>query len=613
MNQSSHTTTERTPHRQTSRLVVAVTSLAIVGATVSLYHTASHSLADTQSALSTLTKHSEEVPVTGHENTDPGAFAAPATKPEAPLPQTPTGAAPTTPATTPAPATQSVAAPAHHNHDGHNHHETAKPAATPRQPAATVASEPMTEAAVAAAAKQSTEVITGLVHKVVREDPTTAGAPVHEQAAVQHGDNLVQLPDALTQAVQAGQVATVQQVTDPTAKTVTTTVLAQEDQADTAGAATLSAGTLTNVSSTRDVTIVLAAPAGFSPDDTTTAEVTALVQGTVAPFWARQTRNAAQFQVTKAIDWVSSDVSCTKAFDFWSDVAAKAGWTPAKDTHMLVYLPKTAASTCGVGLGTVNSVAGASLAYVAGPLRADVIAHEFGHNLGLGHANSLKCATSTDGSYARSTWSSGCTAHSYGDYSDVMGISHGKIGSLSAVNQYLLGVRESDHTVVTGSQNVTLSAAHASTGLRSAVVSAPNGNLYFLEYRESRDENSWLTSRGINPGVQIRRINPADTRGSIVLDATPTGKRNDQAVSLEPGAAVQVADSGVTIGVITAAGGTATVQVTMGSQGPVSEKRSAPKTHGKQSQVMTPTAPKNHVKNGIGQKNATPITPSSDR
>lgn len=609
MNQSSHTTTERTSHRQTSRLLVAVTTFTIVGATVSLYQTASHSLANAQSVFSGLPKHSEEVPVTGSETTGSSAFATqPAPPTQAPTPTAEPVAAPATQAPTPAqPAPATPAAPAHDH----------APASQPAHPAATVASEPMTEAAVAVAAttegKQSTEIITGLIHKVVREDPTTTGAPVTEQAAVQHGNTLMQLPDALTDAVQAGKVATVQRVTDPTAQTVTTTVLAQEDQPGTAGAATLSAGTLAGVKQVRDVTIVLAAPAGFSPDDTTPAEVQSLVQGTVADFWARQTDNAAQFRVTRAVNWVSSDVSCSSAFAFWEDVAAKAGWSPTNDTHMLVYLPKAAAATCGVGLGTVDSAAGASLAYVAGPLRADVITHEFGHNLGLGHANSLKCATSTDGTYTNNAWNTECAAHSYGDYSDVMGISHGRIGTLSAVNQYLLGVRQDGHTVVTSSQNVTLTAAHADSGQRSAIVSAANGNLYFLEYREAADENSWLTSRGINPGVQIRRINPADKRGSIVLDASPTGKRDDQAVSLEAGAAVQVADGDVTIGVITAANGTATVQVTLGSETPVQEKHSAPRTGTKESVVMTPTAPKNQVTNGIARKNATPITPTSNQ
>ncbi|MBD8727099.1 hypothetical protein IFT45_04015 [Frigoribacterium sp. CFBP 13707] len=120
----------------------------------------------------------------------------------------------------------------------------------------------------------------------------------------------------------------------------------------------------------------------------------------------------------------STTLSKVKASAFGGSFASY-GWA-GTEKHLLV-LPREA---CGTqAFGTIGGDGGEIVSsYGLGQqLGVPVLLHEFGHNLGLGHAGSALCrsTTSFDGAPGdfRSTADAACPTEEYGDHLDIMGYS----------------------------------------------------------------------------------------------------------------------------------------------------------------------------------------------
>ncbi|TFV87802.1 hypothetical protein [Blastococcus sp. CT_GayMR16] len=318
------------------------------------------------------------------------------------------------------------------------------------------------------------------------------------------------------------------------------------------------------------VTVVMMIPGGGTAEPgRTLAQVEAAISTSVAAFWSGQSGDTIRITTAAGNDpaWVPATVDCSRPNDLWNQAAAAApGWDagPGRN-HLLVYLPRNSPG-CAYGLAQV----GGGKLYVT-DVAPSVIAHELGHNLGLGHSSGRQCDAGPE--------SGSCRTESYRDYYDVMGVSWQQIGSLNAAQAVRLGL------LPTGQQQVVpatgaattyeLAPLSGTTGTRALKLVDPDGVVYWLEYRTATGQDSWLAPSnrfGLQTGVLLHRAAPfpassfySDT--SILLDGSPSaasGWNSDLQVALPLGRSVAVSYGVFNVTVTAVSGTSASIRVVPG-------------------------------------------------
>jgi hypothetical protein len=134
-----------------------------------------------------------------------------------------------------------------------------------------------------------------------------------------------------------------------------------------------------------------------------------------ATYWERQSSGRIDIQPSvRPSQVVPRPAGCDDSALMASALAANPGLTPTATRHVAVYFPGDLGCTYA-GRATIG---GGSI-WLNGATQPYVLAHEFGHNAGLGHANTLTCTSG--GTRVPLTALSGCSIREYGDNADVMG------------------------------------------------------------------------------------------------------------------------------------------------------------------------------------------------
>jgi len=275
---------------------------------------------------------------------------------------------------------------------------------------------------------------------------------------------------------------------------------------DYASIATKSAKSASSVTN-HEVWVSVVSATASTADDTNGAIDRAAAESLVAQmnaYWSGETNGAVTISLggyeTRSLKSAACDAPTI--FSSFPEVAfdksfAQSAWK-GTNKHLLIL---TAESCAKAGLGSVGGNGGVLLSGngASTSLGSSVAFHEFGHNLGFGHAGSSICDSNNhDATVSHfGNDSSACPTNEYGDYLDIMGYTlTGSAPHLSTPQRIRSGWL-TDYTAISsasGSVTSTVTPLDAGSGNRALKITDPlTGAIYYIEYRTASGADATST------------------------------------------------------------------------------------------------------------------------
>ena len=328
------------------------------------------------------------------------------------------------------------------------------------------------------------------------------------------------------------------------------------------------------------------------------AAVTA-IQGTSA-YWQSMSKGRLSMSVASAETFNSRSASSRQSYsDMMNTITAELGWVASPYTALVVFVSTPTLSAGAYGAGwSYNGTSGRVIMPLPASLTKSVLTHEFGHVLGLMHANSLECGSGAQDVATRSNGSfvdSSCSIREYGDTMDLMGVSQTSQPTISSTlwdfGGFGTGREIRDVGKAGSSSSYTLTAWAGAADNRALKFTDPvSGEIYYLELRLPVGYDATTAFNG-NRGVKIVQQSGAgslilmpDTRRFAGYYSTRHAWQAGQTFTTHAGTRVSInwiseTAAGVTIESATAAGVSAIAELAAASPAlgsPVSEVRSGP-------------------------------------
>ena len=335
-------------------------------------------------------------------------------------------------------------------------------------------------------------------------------------------------------------------------------------------------------------------------------------------YWKRETLSTLSGWAVKASKSSATTNICATAkndpYALWKAAAAQHGLgssltTAAGGDTLVVFVPSSCLDTTGfTGLTTIgtNIRSGGLSLIVLGD--EGTMAHELGHELGLGHSN-VELGTTLQSNILE-----------YGGIHSVMGIDIDGTSApaLDVALQYAFGVipdNQVTEIAKPGASGVTLAPVTASSGVRAALFESVDKTgsavVYGVEYRDGKGVDAtaayahpaatalplWDSASTVvdfSPGVRVFRLELGDLRGKGLGSTTMTNPASGavpRTATLTAGRSYQdpAGNFAVTVGAV---GATAAVTITTRAFASLSATKKVTATYGKKRSVVATLANK---------------------
>lgn len=292
-------------------------------------------------------------------------------------------------------------------------------------------------------------------------------------------------------------------------------------------------------SGTFKVTLVTVQLSGKTVADTDAINMTAARNSITSANGYWNSASAGRLSITKVNELRHK--SAAKITDSYGTIMAtvtkELNWQYRSYESLVIFVPHADLNYNGswgiLGGGfTDSATSGRVIMPYPSALTNNVVTHEFGHVLGLHHANSLYCGNARqDVPRAGSSWAdSSCYSAEYSDTTDLMGYAQVSSPAINAFMWEYGGFGRGDEIrnlgTPTASQSLTLRPwAGGSSGRAAKFTDPASGETYYLELRAPVGYDT-ATAVGGNRGVKITKKDVLGWSGNASIVLTPNSLRS---------------------------------------------------------------------------------------
>jgi len=247
-------------------------------------------------------------------------------------------------------------------------------------------------------------------------------------------------------------------------------------------------------------------------------------------YWKAMTDNKLSMTVNSRVEGFQSKARSTDSYGtIISTITSELQWSASPYTALVIFIPTSTLSGNALGAGySSGAYSGRVLMPQLSNFSNNVMSHEFGHVIGLMHADALQCGSgasdvgvNSDGRFTDPS----CYIREYGDTTDLMGAAQYAQPVVSSTfwDYARLGRGDEirDVGVATGVKSYTLKPWGGTDAQRAIKFTDPiSKEVYYLELREPAGYDSYLGDAGRpqgNMGVKVVQRGGATIASSLIL------------------------------------------------------------------------------------------------